>query len=256
MDKKFLGQLQAYLDKPEEERDLMVGSTMLLQLNRNRILHQNMARNPQKYAQRLFYELGKYLKIHSDNMTIDGIVEMEKLVPGIESSTLEQIRVVTDGEGTIALGKRADHVELPDSIKALWVQNGELARLMKSLHEKLKLMSDMPPCDRYESLKQLLDTDKRYRDNWAQYDAYTKHLKSPEDVSGKVLTIDANRISANRKVLSLNKGKLTKLKESGDLPKYHALLEKTQERYDELKQAGCNLGENQMAELIAVGLKP
>lgn len=263
MDKKFLDKLSAYMAQPEEKRDLMDGATMLLQLNRNRILNQNIVRNPQRHKERLFHELNKYLNIHSDNMTVQDIIEMEKQVPEIETTSLKKIEQSTDKSGAVALGQREDHDALPESIKALWVQNGEYAKRMKSLHEKLKLMSDMQPCDRYDTLKLLIDTDKKYRENWAKYDAYViapvqndKGAKTDmQKVEGQTAQVDANRVSANRKYLSLNKGKLAAHKEKNDLPKYHTLLEKMQERYDELQTAGCSLDEKQLNELVALGLK-
>jgi len=256
MDKKFLDKLNAYMAKPEQERDLMEGATILLQMNRNRILHQNITRNPLRHKERLFHELAKLQKIYNEGMTITGIIEMEKQVPEIESTTLKAITESTEEKtGAIHLGKREDHEDLPESIKALWVQNGEYARLMKSLHEKLKLMANMLPCDRYETLQQLIETDKKYRVNWEKYDTYTGQANTPEDEQGKAQAIDANRVSANRKYISQNKGKVAKYKEAQDLPKYHALLEKIQERYDELKSAGCNLDEKHMAELVAIGIK-
>lgn len=251
MDQQFTKNLQVYLSLPENERDIQQGATMLLQLNRNRVFFQNVIRRPETHKAKLFYELNKYLKIRLDGMTINGIVEMEtQIIPQIENSTLNEIAQVTDPEtGLIALGKRLDHDDLPESIKALWVENGELAKHMRSTHEKLKLMGDAPACDRYEVLKLLTDTDTKYRENWDKYDHYTPKVESNS------APVDANRVSANRKYLSTNKKKLADLKEKQDMPKYYGLLEKMQARYNEILSAGCAIEEEQKAELVALGLK-
>lgn len=251
MDEKFTKSLQEYLNAPEDQRDVAEGAMMLLQLNRNRIFYQNVVRRPDTYKAKLFYELAKQLKIRLDGMTINGIVEMDQKIPAIENTSIKQIKDAVGTDGVITLGKRPDHDELPESIKALYIENGVLAKDMRSFHEKLKLMGEAPACDRYEVLKLLVDADTKYRTNWTKYDNYKPG--SGDDGKGEV--VDANRVSANRKYLSLNKKKLGTLKEKQDLPKYHDLLEKMQVRYNELVIAGCALDPEKSKELVDLGLK-
>lgn len=57
---------------------------MVLKLTRNRILFQNISRNPQKFASKIEYELKKYLAIRLDRKTIQDVVKMDKeLVPAV-----------------------------------------------------------------------------------------------------------------------------------------------------------------------------
>ena len=85
MDHKFTEKIREWLDKPVSERNLEEGATMLLQLNRNRILHQNIIRRGEKMMGKLEYELKKHLRIRQDGMTLNEVVAMEKkVVPVVE----------------------------------------------------------------------------------------------------------------------------------------------------------------------------
>lgn len=254
MDEKLTERLQKYLQLPLEERNIQEGAEILLKLNKNRILYQNILRRPDKFSEKLFHELSKFLILRLDKKTVADVLEMQKQLPEFEKNTLAQLDKATDpATGRVVLGQRADHNLLPAEIQNLWVNNGDIARHIKSLHEKLKLMSDAPSCDRYEVLKELYAKDVTYRNNWKIYDNYKvgeKKSGSPEDA----VVVDAKRISSDRKYLSVNKAKLTELKEK-DEKRYNELLEKMQQRYDELIQAGAGVDEEQKKELVKLGLK-
>ena len=92
---------------------------MVLKLTRNRILFQNISRNPQKFASKIEYELNKYLKIRLDRKTIQDVVQMDKvLVPSVEKTleTFKPAEISSDDdvpqEAVIAKGKREDHDSL------------------------------------------------------------------------------------------------------------------------------------------------
>lgn len=84
--------MQGWLNTEPAKRDLLKGAEMVLKLTRNRILFQNISRNPQKFASKIEYELNKYLKIRLDRKTIQDVVQMDKvLVPSVEK-TLETFK--------------------------------------------------------------------------------------------------------------------------------------------------------------------
>lgn len=66
MDNKLTEKIQDYLNQSPAERNVVEGATMLLSLNRNRIFFQNVVRKPEKYADKVTYELNKYLTIRLD----------------------------------------------------------------------------------------------------------------------------------------------------------------------------------------------
>ena len=54
--------VQQWLDTPESERDIAAGAELLLRINRNKILHRNIMRNPERKKDVLEYHLQKILK--------------------------------------------------------------------------------------------------------------------------------------------------------------------------------------------------
>ena len=80
MDNNFTEKIRAWLNIPVNERNVEEGATMLLQLNRNRILHQNIIRRGAKMMPKLEYELKKHLRIRDDGKTLHEVVAMEKEV--------------------------------------------------------------------------------------------------------------------------------------------------------------------------------
>ena len=178
MDHKLTQDIINYLNTSSDKRDVVFGATLLLKLNRNRILFQNACKRPIKYAEQIAYELQKHLNIRVDHKTIADVIEMDKtVIPAITYILSEGAPVISADddlpiEGVKVLGKRIDHDELPEEIQNIWTFNGQLFFKIKALFEQLKSMADAPACDRYELLKQLADADKTYRDGMATYDNY------------------------------------------------------------------------------------
>lgn len=263
MDEKLTLQIQAYLNTPSAERDVLQGATLLLKLNRNRILFQNACRRPDKFADKIEYELKKHLSIRLDRKTVADVVRMNKTV------VPDAAKIIDDGapvlssdddnvpqEGKVARGMRKDHEQLPDEIKALWTECADLWFKIKETFEQLKGMEDAPACDRYEYLQVLDEADKKYRSNMKRYDKYvlgTPVDSTPEDAPTDPAEI-AKKVNAARKYLSDNKKKLAELKDT-DAEKYAKLLTKVQERYDWLIASGNTVDDSQVSELVALGLK-
>lgn len=263
MDEKLTARMQAYLDAKPEDRNVIDGATMLLALNRNRIFFQNVVRKPEKFADKVEYELKKYLAIRLERKTVADVVTMNKVVvPAAQATIAEGAPVIsTDNdlptEGTVVRGKRSDHEQLPDEIKALWDECAPLWFKIKELFELLKGMGTSPACDRFEYLQQLDECDKKYRANMQAYDAYvagssTATTNNPPKVEENPADI-AKKVNAARKYLSDNKKKLVDLK-SSDEKKYMALLAKVQERYAYLISTGNAVDAEQVKELVNLGL--
>jgi len=119
-------------------------------------------------------------------------------------------------------------------------------------------MEHATACDRYEYLKQLDESEKRYRANMQAYDSFVPGTASGEDEKQDKVEDDpatiAKKVGAARKYLSDNKKKLADFKDS-DAKKYLALLAKVQERYDYLISTGNAIEAEQVNELAALGLK-
>ena len=265
IDEQLTKDMQSWLNTEPAERDLLKGAEMVLKLTRNRILFQNISRNPQKFASKIEYELNKYLKIRLDRKTLQDVIKMDKeLIPVVEK-TLESFKsaeISSDDdvpqEALIAKGKREDHDSLPVEIQQLWESNKDIYFRLKETFETLKTMRDALPCDRYEYLKQLEELDTKYRDNMNKYDHYKPDEQAAEGTEGESpedpVEMD-KKVSAARGYLSDNKKKLAELKEAEDQGKYVKLLAKMQAKYDFLITTGNNVSDDQVKALQDLGLK-
>ena len=184
MDNKFTEQLTDWLNTPKEKRDIALGATMLLRLNNNRFLYANIMRRPEKFADKLEYELRKHLNIRLDGLTRRDVAQLEsKIIPQAKQTLANAPAVITTDDekpkAKVAKGRRADHETLPPQIQALWDNNLQLYKTIKNVFEQLKTMEKAQPCDRYEYLKILEDADRRYRANLERYDNYVPGSEPP-----------------------------------------------------------------------------
>ena len=249
MDHKFTEKIRTWLNTPVNERSIEEGATMLLQLNRNRILHQNIIRRGVRMMPKLEYELKKHLRIRDDGKTLHEVVAMEKVImPAVE-------QLVTKPEAEHA-GKRADHDELPEEVQQLWDGNFERYTKVKALFEELKAMEKMQPCDRYEKLKLLDEAEKAYRKALSAYDSYVKEDNFPTKTEEQPVDPAelATQIGNARKYISEGKGKLKKLIDEGNEAKATTLREKIVERVRTIRQAGAPISDDTLAELSELGI--
>ena len=250
-------EIKKILDTPDDQVNIPEAALKLLKLNRNRILHQNIIKK--NNVGKLKYELQKIYDFRIKDDAIAETKDLEKQMVVIVENTFPAVEKT---EASETKGKRPDHDQLPDEIKALLLENQNIFPRMRKLHEQLKLMGNAKPCDRYPYLKELKELDDILRGNWDSYDAYVlspaENLQVdeiPEKTTPPVEdTVDAKQISAARKYLSDNKTKLINLKESGDQEKYQALLAKMQERLDLLIKANAGVSEDYIKELKELGL--
>ena len=266
MDRKLTEKIQAYLQTEPAKRNVMEGATLLLSLNRNRILFQNVVKRPEKYADKVEYELKKHLKIRLDDRTMSEVAAMDAtVVPFAENTINKRLMLASDKADDIDVpeelevairhaGKRADHDELPDEIKEIWEKSANIWFKIKETYETLKTMENAPLCDRYEHLKILDESDKQYRKNMAWYDGYVlgSEIHSTKETELEPAEI-AKKVQAARKYVSDNKKKLAELREA-DLEKYHELRNKVQERFYFLIETGNSVSEEQVAELKELGI--
>lgn len=260
MDNNLTKKVKDWLDNPV---DVVEGATLLLQLNRNRIFFSNVMNRPEKYREKVIYELNKHYQIRLDQKTVEDVVEMNRILipqaekllndfqPEVEDGITSEEKEDIQEKQAQFRGKRADHDTLPEEIKALWEKNGEIYFRIKEVFETLKQMHNAQPCDRYTYLKVLADLDSAYRSNLDRYDHYTGDAE-PQSTNEEPADI-AKKVNAARKYISDNKKKLTALKNS-DPEKFNELLAKIQERVDVLKQAGSALADDTMAELEFLGI--
>ena len=281
MDNIFTEEVKAWLDKPASERDYDKGALYLLQLSNNQIMYRNLSRNAKKHGDFIEHHIRKYMKFRLERLTHEQVQEMQKKVDKIAilrnldasakvdsaSSGSENNHEVAEGvDGANGVessdsaspkfkaGIRADHELLPAEIQALYVENASILQKMRELHLTLRNLSldnvSCPDSERYPFLKELIELDKRYRNNWKVYDSYCM-VESGTGEDGSVAVAAEQRIvedeqSLQRNIyrqINLTKGRYKKSPSEG-------LKEKLAGLYKQLASPVASLTE----ELVALGV--
>lgn len=259
LDNKLTEAIKKWLNTAPDERDIIVGATILLQLNRNRAMFNTITRKPEREGDRVEYELRKHLRIRLDNLTTSDVVKMEKKVMPAVAEVISNPPVITTDnelpEARSARGRRSDHASLPADIQHLWDNNINLYHKIKLLFEELKSMESAMPCDRYERLKLLDEADKTYRANLATYDAYTPSTPPPTPSAETYIPSDIVKVvGAARKSISKYRSQLASLIEAND-PKADAVREKLQECVRKIQAADAGFALSTQTELEKLGIK-
>ena len=239
---EYKEQVQEWLEMPTAERNLEIGAKLMLQGNRNKILYQNVLKKSN--FDKIQYELLKIFTANSPK-------EIEPIIFQLTTTVSQNIQTLPSEKG-----KRYDHEKLPAIVQLAYVENLKLYPLMRSLHEKLKLLTvNGTAAERIDLLNDLLELDTKIRSNWKTYDGFDTEAKIEDIVETPKIPITAKQVSAARKYLSDNKAKQLAMVNSGDTEKASALLQKMQNRYWELKSNGETFDPGQLAELKALGIE-
>lgn len=177
-DPKLTRRIQNWLETPEKKRSIMEGATLLLKMNNNKVMYRNILMFPNKYMKVLEQELQKRLNYRLQQHTHEEVETMRDQVKQIE-----QRRFLLQEENPakeFKAGKREDHDLLPEEIQAAYADNLGIMQRMRMLHGKLVLLEEQAEksntvckdSDRYPFLKELIDLDKQYHENWQKYDGY------------------------------------------------------------------------------------
>lgn len=256
IDDTLTKEIQRWFEQePKTDAVIVEGAQLLLRINRNRILHQNICRKPQRFLSKLTYELQKHLRYRLDGLTLDEVRMMEKNVLPQIKQLLDAGEPVAQEEGQAEtqdaeaspqpkLGRREDHDTLPDDIKALWTDNAERYKKMKEAYYTC-LGLDMA-CDRYEYVKLLSESYKLYKEDMAKYDQWTPDAE-PKD------TATVKAISSARSYISKARTDYDTVAASGNGDKAAALKAKIQQRVDLLLNNNATLSEDLSAWLSERG---
>lgn len=179
IDLELTPKLKEWLDTEPATRDLKAGAELLLRITRNKILYTNVMRNLSRHAQTIEYHINKIYKTRLNDITHAEVRDMMVKVDAIATARgLDTATESASKRTEFQRGKRADHEELPDEIKQLYVDNADIMRKMRECHVRLRMItpdtSTCPDSDRYPWAKELIALDTLYRDNWNKYDHYVK----------------------------------------------------------------------------------
>ena len=157
LDPKFTEALMAwYKGDHSSDESIRKGAELLLQLNRNRVLYQQILRTPQRMLKKLEYEIKKHIDIRLDGYSLDDVKKMAAAVmPHVSAAAGVELKddnlpFIEGQEDAIypqvkSIGKRPDHDSLPEDIKKLWEVNAERWKKIKATFELCKTLN--APCD-------------------------------------------------------------------------------------------------------------
>lgn len=222
MDKAFTQDIADWLETPREERDVRKGAELLLRINGNRHIYQLAMIRPETAHDHVEADLKNFLRIRLDGHTMESVRQMDsELIPKVQNiittrqDESEDAPEETDDTAPAHRGKRSDHNELPEEIRAIYERGGELFEKIKQIFTELQQMENAPACDRYEKLKVLKPLVKEYTDGWERYDNYNSDMSQEEAVEAVDEAPEpgneAKRVAAARKFLSTHVAKLEKL---------------------------------------------
>jgi len=235
----FQKKVYEWLDQPVDERNLEAGATLLLQITRNRVLHQNVVRR--KNFEKIEYVLKKYMN------------EQKIEIPQADAAGDDTEDEDTSNENLKPLtvemrGKRKDHDSLPEKIQMIFVGNTEKYHMMRSLHEKLKLMSEddkFSEEDRKPHLDELVKLDTQIREAWEKYDNFK--AEEATGSSPNTSALDVQAVQKHRTYIS----RTAKMTEVNDKVKAECL-----KRYNELIADGQKVDQKIVDRLVELGVLP
>lgn len=175
---KFTEKLQAWMNTPDDQKNWDEGALLLLQLSGNQIMYRNISVNPKGKAEFIKGQLKKYLNFRLQQLTTSQVQEMQSKVDEIVKKVIKPNDQNGKSEefADFKAGKRSDHDQLPDEIKALYVENLDIVHRMRELHLKLRSLSlenaSCPDSERYPFLKEIIALDKKLHANWDTYDHF------------------------------------------------------------------------------------
>lgn len=222
MDKAFTQDIADWLETPREERDVRKGAELLLRINGNRHIYHLAMIRPETAHDHVEADLKKFLQIRLDGHTMESVRQMDsELIPKVQNiittrqDESEDAPEETDDTAPAHRGKRSDHNELPEEIRAIYERGGELFEKIKQIFTELQQMENAPACDRYEKLKVLKPLVKEYTDGWERYDNYNSDMSQEEAVEAVDEAPEpgneAKRVAAARKFISTHVAKLETL---------------------------------------------
>lgn len=222
MDKAFTQDIADWLETPREERDVRKGAELLLRINGNQHIYHLAMIRPETAHDHVEADLKKFLQIRLDGHTMESVRQMDsELIPKVQNiittrqDESEDAPEETDDIAPAHRGKRSDHNELPEEIRAIYERGGELFEKIKQIFTELQQMENAPACDRYEKLKVLKPLVKEYTDGWERYDNYNSDMSQEEAVEAVDEAPEpgneVKRVGAARKFISTHVAKLETL---------------------------------------------
>ena len=293
IDKLFRAKVEEWLSKEKHTADeLADGAMMVLQCNRNRAMYNTMMRKPSHYEEKMVYELKKHLTYLQNDMNLDDVKDLEKKILPVIGKAIDETEETADKaaaalgdipedsylpspepspvdekqkDNIIVRGKRGDHDELPEAIRAIWEKNAERYKKIKQAHETCKTLE--AACDRYEFTSAIAEMWDAYKKDFDTYDHYVlvpvneeAGTQTPAANEVQLSADDLRAINNARSYISKNLQKLLDIKSRSTLSDFseqkemESWRERIQQRVDVLISTKQVITDDIKALLLEAGV--
>lgn len=272
---EYKAEIAAWLES--EEKDFDAGFELFARFSHNRALAMQLARL--RRQSKLEYELQKianreFLK----ESRVWPIAKVQKAAARNEEHTETETQVEKTGKKLVVIDEKINYDDLPEDLKKLYDENREKYKIMRSLHEKMKLATKDQ--ERADLRAELVKLDDVIAKNWEKLDKWeedgrpeTEDGSEKEDGSGKPEAGSeeedesqksedrseekkadpmevGKELNACRSYLSRNVKKLAGLEGK----KRDALMAKLDERVKTLQKHNAEIKDSTRKELVELGL--
>lgn len=163
----------------ESGRDFNAGYLLFVRFSHNKGMALQFVRKGAALQSKLEYELQKILE---RNLIIDRPVlpigPIVKAQANAENVTDTDVRIQNQDKKFKLVGGKINPAELPDPVRILFDENSEKHKLMRSVHEQMKLAKK--DVERAKLRKELITLDDRVSENWKVIDAFIENGTLPE----------------------------------------------------------------------------
>lgn len=254
--KKYKEEIDAWLNNPD--RDFDAGFELFARFSHNRALALQMAR--MRKLSKLEYELQKIAdRSFLRESRVWPIAPIVKAASRNQEHTEAENQIEKTGKKLVVIDERINYDELPEPMKKLYDENRETYKLMRAVHEKMKLAAKDQ--ERAELRAELVGMDDAIANNWEKLDKWANGeeeevgSQQPEAGSDELKIADdpnviAKELNACRSFISRNAKKVATL----DAAKQDTLLKKLAERVATLKKYNAEIKEETRLELVKLGL--
>ena len=172
-------EIQAWLDS--KERDFSAGFALFVRFSHNRALSLQFMRKGESMQSKLEYELEKIAE--RDNIKESAVLPIRPVLAP-EPSSPKNDELVKSGKAIVKHEKKLSSgkinpEDLPDVLRAKFDENSEKHKLMRAVHEKMKLETNDE--HRKNLRAELIALDDVISANWAAIDEFLKTGKVPGD---------------------------------------------------------------------------
>jgi hypothetical protein len=253
--------MQQWISKNDHnEQELADGALMVLQCNGNRALYNTIMRRPQRFEAKIAYEMRKHLRYMNDGLNIEDVRQLEdRVLPKVEAELAAGPLKEEPADGDAATktrGRRADHDQLPEEVRALWEKNAERWKKMKQAHETCSRLTQA--CDRYEYTSALAELYQAYKRDFQRYDSYDPTNTPPTPTTqNPTPNTQYKAVNAARAYISKYLPRLQELyssPEPEDLGKASSLRDRIGQRVELLRSLNEQIGDDLKKKLAACDL--